>query len=763
MQFEIGQVIEIPFLVDRIDGDSNGYEIQAIHKGGMGICFKVRNVVSGNFYALKTVQRQFFEDNDIWRMFLEEMKTWITVSACEGVSEAFCLTRINEVPFVCARWMEGGDLGSSAALITPHGFYVNAIRIARTMAWVHIKHDMIHRDLKPENILLDNDRHAYVTDWGLARPIAVADSGTTPQSSRPRINLTEAGQFKGTITYASPEQILGEQDIDHRSDIYSFGCILYFLETGRSPFAGGSAEEIAYKHLFEEPPPLIANSRFKADKVIYRCLAKDKNERFADWNSLAEALVILANKCNIHLEPFVPRLRYSIPKIGEDEFSNKLRKGELKHSTGDKGITILEEQDVMPFLKEAEILSDLGEWQKASDIYSRFFLPEIIEKFPDLPFHQTLVVNYGNTLIQLGESTKAISVFSSIARAPDKPDTYFVNLSLAYLHEHRPELAERTARSGIALYPNDKDLLGNLTIALIHQQRFDDALHFATQRLELSRDVHSLEELAVIHRSIADDLNDRDLPLAVEHLKTALDLLLEAKNQNPRFSTARLSLAKTLFDLRRYADAADELVDMLNNTTPHESVRELAVVKFAECLDAAERSRSCLDFCDKHIETFPNSTGLKRIRAQNLVDVFVIGNVQDGVRVVERSSLEFFETICNDETRRTPPDLCYLARLYEWMGKLNESLVLLEEAERMSPEFWEPPYDRGTIYWREGKFSEAIPELLRASELAPWRRQPWFVLTKIYENLGRSEDLKTAKSRMDELEEVLDKLYDANF
>ncbi|MCC6326967.1 MAG: serine/threonine protein kinase [Acidobacteria bacterium] len=369
MHHEIGQTIEIPFLADQVEADSKDYTVEAIHKGGMGICLKVVNSASDNRYALKTVQRDFFDDNDIWRMFLEEMKTWITVSACNGVSEAFCLTRINEVPFVCARWMVGGDLRASADLITSQGFYVNALRIARTMEWVHVNHDIIHRDLKPENILLDEDGNAYVTDWGLARPIAKPDSPQTEKSRQPRLNLTEAGIFKGTISYASPEQILGQPDIDHRSDIYSFGCILYFLETGRPPFVASDAEAIATKHLFEEVPPLREYGRFNADKIIYRCLAKDRNDRFPNWNSLAEALVILANENGNRLEPFVPKLRYSIPKIGEDEFSNQLQTGKLKHSLGDKGIGILEEQDIMPFLKEAEILSGLGEWQKASDIY----------------------------------------------------------------------------------------------------------------------------------------------------------------------------------------------------------------------------------------------------------------------------------------------------------------------------------------------------------------------------------------------------------
>lgn len=759
MKYEVGQEIEIPFLADQIGIDSNKFVIEEIHQGGMGICLKVRAVYTGGHYALKTVQRNFFEDNDIWQMFLGEMKTWITVSACDGVAEALCLTHINEVPFICARWMDGGALRAGAEFITPYGFYLNALRIARTMEWVHQNHELIHRDLKPENILLDSAGRAYVTDWGLSRPIAKADSRQEPNPARPQIHLTEAGQFKGTITYASPEQILGQPDIDHRTDIYSFGCILYFLETGCPPFTGSDAETIAAKHLFEEVPSLTGTGRFAADQVINRCLAKDRNHRFPDWNKLALSLGRAASLAGLQLEPYSPALRYSIPRIGRDEFSEKIREDEFSHVQGNHGIGVFEESDVSPFLKEAEVLSNLGDWQKAADIYARFFLPDIISKFPDLLFNQTLVVNYGNCLIQLGKSAKAISIFSTIANAAVKPATYFVNLSLAYLHEHEPELAERTARSGLALYPNDRDIIGNLTIALIHQQRFDDALRLAKTRLELSRDVHSLEEVAIIHRSIADELKDVNLPLSVEHLRIALGFLLEGKDQNPRFATTRLSLARTLFDLQRYSDAADELVQMLNNTDVHSSVRELAVVKIAECLDATSRDRKCLEFCNKYLETFPDSLELKRIRAQNLVDVFVIGNVKDGVPVVERSSLEFFETICGDEKHCTPSDLCYLARLYEWMGRISEAMNLLGKARELSPSLWEPAYNVGVIHWRQDNLDEAIPKLIKASELAPWRRQPWIVLSKIYERLGRDEDLSLVTSRIESLDLELAQIY----
>jgi serine/threonine protein kinase len=99
----------------------------------MGVCVKVRNELSGNEYALKTVQTAFVEEHLSWAMFVEEMKTWLTLSACDGIVEAYCIARINELPYVCAKWMEGGDLRPLITTRDSDFFYKNVIRIIRTL------------------------------------------------------------------------------------------------------------------------------------------------------------------------------------------------------------------------------------------------------------------------------------------------------------------------------------------------------------------------------------------------------------------------------------------------------------------------------------------------------------------------------------------------------------------------------------------------------------------------------------------------------
>jgi serine/threonine protein kinase len=253
----------------------------AVVHGGMGTCVKIQDTYGG-IYALKASQGFWVEDRVAWDRFIEEMKVWLTLSSCDGVVEAYCITRMNELPCICAQWMEGGHLRPLMSRKDPEFFSASVYRLVRTLKWVYNQYRIMHRDLKPENILLDRAQLVYISNWGLARPLAkeskLADLSIARLKSTSRPELTQSGEFLGTIFYASPEQIVGSKTIDYRSDIYSLGCILFEWETGHPPFIGKTPEEIAFQHLYQEPPRLgrrFRSTTFGAEKLIARCLEKD--------------------------------------------------------------------------------------------------------------------------------------------------------------------------------------------------------------------------------------------------------------------------------------------------------------------------------------------------------------------------------------------------------------------------------------------------------------------------------------------------------
>src|SRR6185312_690655 len=153
--------------------------------------------------------------------------------------------------------------------------------VASALDYAH-RHGVIHRDIKPENILL-HEGTALVADFGIA--LAVSSAG--------RNRLTETGLSIGTPQYMSPEQAMGDRDLDARSDIYSLGAVLYEMLAGDPPFLGSTAQAIVAKVITERPTPLTASRDTVPPALaatVHRALAKLPADRFGSAAELAEAL-----------------------------------------------------------------------------------------------------------------------------------------------------------------------------------------------------------------------------------------------------------------------------------------------------------------------------------------------------------------------------------------------------------------------------------------------------------------------------------------
>jgi Tol biopolymer transport system component len=156
-----------------------------------------------------------------------------------------------------------------------------AVAVASALDYAH-RRDVIHRDIKPENILL-HDGQPLVADFGIA--LALSSAG----SSR----MTETGMSLGTPTYMSPEQAMGEREIDARADVYSLGCVVYEMLTGDPPFTGSTAQAIAARMLTEAPRPLTTQRHtipVHVDAAVLTALEKLPADRFPTAQAFAEAL-----------------------------------------------------------------------------------------------------------------------------------------------------------------------------------------------------------------------------------------------------------------------------------------------------------------------------------------------------------------------------------------------------------------------------------------------------------------------------------------
>lgn len=186
------------------------------------------------------------------------------------------------VPFIVMEYVAGRSLRD---LLTGGGFSLeesihHQVEVLSALECSH-RAGIVHRDIKPANVMITPEGAVKVVDFGIAR--ATADSAVT---------MTQTNAVLGTAQYLSPEQVRGEA-VDARSDLYSAGCLLYELLTGRPPFVGDSSVSVAYQHVYEEPVRASAYSRDLTpalDSLLAKALAKAPEDRFQSARAFTEAL-----------------------------------------------------------------------------------------------------------------------------------------------------------------------------------------------------------------------------------------------------------------------------------------------------------------------------------------------------------------------------------------------------------------------------------------------------------------------------------------
>ncbi len=272
------------------------YEIQSpLGAGGMGEVYRARDTRLNRDVAIKILPSSFSQDPDRLQRFAQESRASAALNH-PNILSIFDIGEDGGAPYVVSELLEGdtlrdrlrnGPLSSRKALDY-------AQQIARGLAAAHEK-GIVHRDLKPENLFITNDGRAKILDFGLAkftRPEAEL-SGDAPTMQV----ATEAGTVLGTAGYMSPEQVRGKA-ADSRSDIFSFGAILYEMLSGKRAFHGDSSADTMSAILKEEPPDLSETNRNVSpalERIVRHCLEKNPAERFQSARDVAFNLEALTD------------------------------------------------------------------------------------------------------------------------------------------------------------------------------------------------------------------------------------------------------------------------------------------------------------------------------------------------------------------------------------------------------------------------------------------------------------------------------------
>jgi serine/threonine protein kinase/formylglycine-generating enzyme required for sulfatase activity len=296
-------------------GDKLGrYEILApIGAGGMGEVFRARDGRLGRDVALKVLPAVFAQDGPRRARFEHEARSASALNHPNIVS-VFDVGRQDEILFIITEFVDGeslravvgrGPVASKAAVAI-------GAQIAEGLSAAH-EVGVVHRDLKPENIMLTRAGRVKILDFGLAKRMEA--KGQLQQNAE-MSTLTEPGTVLGTVGYMSPEQARG-QPVDQRSDIFSFGTILYELISGHRPFRGEIPALVIHAILKSDPPELPASVGPALSSLILRCLEKEPSRRFQSAADLAFALQTLSTVSGSANAPAErPRTRLAAPWWG---------------------------------------------------------------------------------------------------------------------------------------------------------------------------------------------------------------------------------------------------------------------------------------------------------------------------------------------------------------------------------------------------------------------------------------------------------------
>ncbi len=267
--------------------------IEPIGAGGMGAVYKARDERLNRIVAVKVLPPDMVAHEDRRRRFLQEAR------AASALNHPHILTvyEIGESegkPFIAMEYIEGETLREkikSRTLAIGDALDI-ASQIAQGLSKAH-EHGIVHRDLKPENLMISRDGYAKILDFGLAKLVERKRASQANSSEKTILQVTtRSGVIFGTIKYMSPEQLLGRR-VDLRSDIFSFGVVIYEMLTGLCPFANENDIDTMHSILHDEPkPPHVVKSTLPRalHPVLAKALAKEPRERYQTIREFASAI-----------------------------------------------------------------------------------------------------------------------------------------------------------------------------------------------------------------------------------------------------------------------------------------------------------------------------------------------------------------------------------------------------------------------------------------------------------------------------------------
>jgi predicted Ser/Thr protein kinase len=258
---------------------------ELLGRGGMGEVYRARDTRLGRPVALKVLRAELTRDDTRRRRFVQEARAASAVNH-PAIAQIYDIDDDGETTFIAMEFVDGSTVRQLVAkgdLDLPSAVEIG-IQVGDALARAH-QAGIVHRDIKSDNVMVTRDGHPKILDFGLAKLVEDGSGETDGSLSRlETVMRTQAGMIVGTVAYMSPEQARG-LPTDRRSDIFSFGVLLYEMAAGKVPFEGASMLDTLHAIAYEPMQPITAhrgNLPYSLQRVVDRCLQKKPEDRYQE-------------------------------------------------------------------------------------------------------------------------------------------------------------------------------------------------------------------------------------------------------------------------------------------------------------------------------------------------------------------------------------------------------------------------------------------------------------------------------------------------
>lgn len=303
------------------------YEIRSkIGQGGMGEVYLAQDTKLDRSVALKILPQKYSDDKDRMRRFVREARS---VSALNhpNILTIYEIGETNGTHFIATEYVEGETLQTrlKRESLSLKSTLEIALQVASALDAAH-RAGIVHRDIKPDNVMVRQDGIVKVLDFGIAK-LTASDRSDVDAEGATRIQVeTRVGTIMGTVAYMSPEQARG-QETDTRTDIWSFGCVLYEMLTGQKPFQGETMTDVLANIVHREPAPILGHRQetpAELERIVAKAVSKNKDERYQSAKELFSDLKQLETRMLVDAEITRSREREDISPLQPASFLNSI-------------------------------------------------------------------------------------------------------------------------------------------------------------------------------------------------------------------------------------------------------------------------------------------------------------------------------------------------------------------------------------------------------------------------------------------------------